>query len=615
MKNLKISLKFLALVTGMGAFCAACVIYASAQIFELHQKYSQILAGPTQVELYYVRGSGAISAASAAIATLIVSRTDSQKKSALATIADVRNRTQGYEDAAVKADPPSAETTHAMFARIYAMMDNDCRQTIQLGQTAGDATAAALAQAEFMSHCEPTASPLKKATLVAIKKLQSNREASERALEAQTTHAIFSMLAFMVGGLVVVMLGGFALVNANVVRPIERLGYAMTQLARGDLQVQVPGGDRRDEIGGMARAVQVFKDVGHEKLKLETASDGQRAIAEQERLRAELERARLAEDQAKVVSSIGAGLAKLSKGDLTHRLQTPFAGEYESLRQDFNAAVDQLQSAMAAVIERTHGLKAGVSEIGRASQDLARRTERQAARLEQTATALGQVTDTMRQAAINAGEARKIVSEATQDSERSGDVVSAAASAMTEIEGSARQIGQIIGVIDEIAFQTNLLALNAGVEAARAGDAGKGFAVVASEVRALAQRSADAAKEIKTLISASSQQVERGVDRVAETGRLLAQVSGHVAKINALVLQIAVSAEDQAKNLNDINKAVSEVDQVTQQNAAMVEEASTATRSVEDETDALAGLIGVFRVGGGQGILTVDSGTRRAHAA
>jgi len=592
-------------------------MYASAQIFELHKRYSQLLAGPAQVELYYVRGSGSASAITSAIALFAMSKTDSQKKSALAALASARERSKTYAKAAEKADPQSADATHALFAAVDSMIDIDCGPTIALGRAASDANGAALTQAEFMSKCEPAATPLKKVFLESVKKMTAHRQTIESALEAQTTHAVFTMAALMFSGLILVVFGGFALVNASVVRPLEGLADAMTRLARGDLQVEVPSGDRRDEIGGMARAVQVFKDVGVEKLRLESTSEGQRAITEQERLRSEQERARLAQEQAKVVSSIGAGLAQLSNGNLTHRLQTPFAEEYEGLRKDFNGAVDQLESAMRAVIDRTHGLKAGVGEIGRASDDLARRTERQAARLEEAATALSQVTDTMRQAAIGAGETRKIVSEASQDSERSGDVVSAAAAAMTEIEGSARQIGQIIGVIDEIAFQTNLLALNAGVEAARAGDAGKGFAVVASEVRALAQRSAEAAKEIKALISASSQQVERGVDRVAETGRLLAQVSGHVAKINTLVLQIAMSAEDQAKNLNDINLAVKEIDQVTQQNAAMVEEATAATISVMDETDALAGLVGAFRVGGGDARtqMTSQTTTRRANAA
>jgi methyl-accepting chemotaxis protein len=615
MNDLKISVKFLALITGLGAFCLICVVYASVEIFDIHKRYSELLAGPAQTELYYVRGSGSASAVTAAVALLTIAKTDSQKKSALAALASARERSDGFREAAEKADPKSADVTHALFSRLGSLIDDSCRQTIDLSRQAVDAAGAALAQAEFMSNCEPAAKPLKQAFLDAVKNLTAKRQALESALEAQTIRAIVTMAILMSSGLALVMLGGFVFVNGSVVRPLERLGDAMTRLARGDLQVQAPGGDRRDEIGGMARAVQVFKDLGLEKLKLETASEGQRAVAEQERLKGEQERTRVAEEQAKVVSSIGAGLAKLATGDLTHRLPTPFAREYEGLRQDFNGAVEQLQSAMSAVIQRTYGLTSGVGEIGRASEDLARRTERQAAQLEQTATAVSQATDAMRQAALGAGEARKIVSEATEDSARSGDVVSAAASAMTAIESSARQIGQIIGVIDEIAFQTNLLALNAGVEAARAGDAGKGFAVVASEVRALAQRSAEAAKEIKALVLASGQQVERGVDQVAETGRLLSRVSDQVAKINRLVLQIAVSADEQAKNLHNINQAVKEMDQVTQQNAAMVEEASTATQGVKDETEALASLIGAFRVSGGDRTIPVYGQARRASAA
>jgi methyl-accepting chemotaxis protein len=287
----------------------------------------------------------------------------------------------------------------------------------------------------------------------------------------------------------------------------------------------------------------------------------------------------------------------LSAGDLTFQLGDAFAPEYEKLRGDFNAAMRQLQETMRAVVDRTHGLRSGGQEITQASDDLSKRTEQQAASLEETAAALDQITATVKKTADGAIEARKVVAVAKDDAEKSSAIVSEAVGAMTRIEDSSRQIGQIIGVIDEIAFQTNLLALNAGVEAARAGDAGRGFAVVASEVRALAQRSAEAAKEIKTLISASSEQVAQGVALVGDTGRALDRIAEQVAQINGVVVEIAASAQEQATGLHQVNAAVNQMDQVTQQNAAMVEEATAAAHSLREETDALAELIAQFKVG------------------
>ncbi|MFZ5718667.1 MAG: globin-coupled sensor protein [Pseudomonadota bacterium] len=306
----------------------------------------------------------------------------------------------------------------------------------------------------------------------------------------------------------------------------------------------------------------------------------------------------LAAERASVAETVGAGMAAVAAGDLTRRLPETMPAEYEKLRGDFNAAMQQLQDAMRVIAANVQGMNSGADEISQAADDLSRRTEQQAATLEQTAAALDQITTTVQRTAEGADRADHVVAEARGDAEASGQVVRQAVSAMTEIENSSKQISQIIGVIDEIAFQTNLLALNAGVEAARAGDAGKGFAVVASEVRALAQRSAEAAKEIKTLISASSQQVEEGVGLVGRTGEALERIVGRVAEITSLVSEIAASAREQSTALAEVNLAVNQMDQMTQQNAAMVEESTAASHALASEARQLASLLSRFDVGG-----------------
>jgi methyl-accepting chemotaxis protein len=251
---------------------------------------------------------------------------------------------------------------------------------------------------------------------------------------------------------------------------------------------------------------------------------------------------------------------------------------------------------MHGIAGSASGIRGGAREVSSASGDLARRTERQAASLEEAAAAIEEITTVVRKSAEGANEARDVASRAHAEAARSGDVVREAVEAMAGIEHSARQITQIIGVIDEIAFQTNLLALNAGVEAARAGDAGRGFAVVASEVRALAQRSADAAKEIKALIMASTGQVETGVDLVRRTGEALEQIVAEVSRLNGLVAGIAGAAQEQALGMQQVNTTVADMDRTTQQNAAMVEEASAASAALAAEAETLARLIGQFRV-------------------
>ena len=323
--------------------------------------------------------------------------------------------------------------------------------------------------------------------------------------------------------------------------------------------------------------------------------------AETERARHEAARLEAEARQRHVVEALAAGLEKLAAGEMTFRISDDFAPEYEKLRGDYNSAMAKVEEALAAISETTSTLHSGASEISTAADDLSRRTEQQAASLEQTAAALDQITATVKKTATGAAHATEVVGVAKADAEKSGRVVGAAVEAMAGIEASSQQIGQIIGVIDEIAFQTNLLALNAGVEAARAGEAGRGFAVVASEVRALAQRSAEAAKEIKTLISTSADHVTSGVGLVGEAGQALKRIAAQVAEINTVVGEIAASAQEQATGLNQVNAAINNMDQVTQQNAAMVEQTTAASHNLSADADRLAGLVGRFRIGSGRG--------------
>ncbi|MEY8097002.1 methyl-accepting chemotaxis protein [Falsihalocynthiibacter sp. S25ZX9] len=310
--------------------------------------------------------------------------------------------------------------------------------------------------------------------------------------------------------------------------------------------------------------------------------------------RAEEQRKASTKEQDAVVEGLRAGLNSLSKGDLTASIEIEFSPQYEQLRSDFNEAIDALRKAMGSVVENSEMIRGETNEISKAADDLSRRTETQAATLEQTAAALDEMTSSVSSAAEGAGIARKMVIEARDNAEASGEVVREAVAAMSEIASSSQQISKITSVIDEIAFQTNLLALNAGVEAANAGDAGRGFAVVATEVRDLAQRSSQAASEINALISASEGHVKRGVQLVDQTGDALRGIFDRVSEISTHVGEIAVSADEQSRGLAEINIAVNQLDQVTQQNAAMFEETTAASHALTSEAENLATTMAQF---------------------
>ncbi|MCY1664462.1 methyl-accepting chemotaxis protein [Rhizobium sp. SL86] len=404
------------------------------------------------------------------------------------------------------------------------------------------------------------------------------------------------------------------LLSRLVVRPVTDMTGAMGRLASGDVSVSIPGTSRRDEIGHMAAAVAVFRDNMQERSRLAEEAEETRAMGEQERRDREAAKAQADEQTAFAVHSLAEGLGQLSNGDLTCVIQTPFAGDLDRLRVDFNTAVSKLNDALATVGRNARAIDTGASEIRASADNLARRTEQQAASVEETAAALEEITTTVKDSSRRAEEVGELVARARGGAEKSGEIVDKAVQAMQEIERSSSQISNIIGVIDDIAFQTNLLALNAGVEAARAGEAGKGFAVVAQEVRELAQRSATAAKEIKALITSSVNQVQNGVTLVNQTGEALDVIVRDVQEINRNIEAIVRAAREQSTGLQEINTAVNTMDQGTQQNAAMVEEQTAASHGLAGEAATLNALLAQFRIGdeANPARTSQGGGTRRA---
>ncbi|OLP43076.1 methyl-accepting chemotaxis protein [Rhizobium oryziradicis] len=333
--------------------------------------------------------------------------------------------------------------------------------------------------------------------------------------------------------------------------------------------------------------------------------DDMNADAEQQRAEFDRQRAEDAQADSRAMAILGKALSSLASGNLSVQLTDPLPEKHEGSRRDFNNAAEALRQAMLGISQTSEDICRGMQEISSSTSDLSRRTEQQASSLEETAAALDQITATVRRTSEGASQATIVAASAKDEAGKSSQIMKEAEVAMSEIATSSSQITQIVSVIDEIAFQTNLLALNAGVEAARAGEAGKGFAVVAQEVRALAQRSADAAKEIRGLIATSTQQVERGVTLVESTGQTLTAIVGKVTEMDRLITDIAASAREQATGLHEINTAVNHMDQVTQQNAAMVEESTAAVNEMNARSIELAKLIQRFSITGqGQAALS-----------
>ncbi len=607
--DLKIATKVMLPAIVLALVAVACVGVGVWQQKKLETAVVRIVEQRAPAELEMARFNRRVSGIGYA-AYRTVANSGSSEAAAAASKEIDDNFKSGNErlDKVAKADPETAKEVAGFRARFKKVYDSG-RQGADLGLQ--DANEAAIM---VMAVIDPDITALTKDVSAWTDKHSAETQATvEKARKDGATGVAITMLFGLISAAAALMFAVW-IGRSKIARPLINLSKTMEVLAQGSIDVNVVGAERRDEVGAMARSVQVFKDNA---LALRTAEAAQQRAAaetESERRRNEQVREAAAKEQAFVMEAIATGLNRLAEGDLTYRVDAEFPADYKRLQSDFNGAIAQMEDAMRTIVHAANGIGAGSDEIASAADDLSRRSEQQAASLEETAAALDEITATVRRSSAGAQEAARVVGSTRADAERSSVVVKGAVDAMQQIEKSSSEISQIIGVIDEIAFQTNLLALNAGVEAARAGDAGKGFAVVAQEVRALAQRSAEAAKEIKTLISTSSQQVNQGVSMVGQTGEALQAIVSKVGEIDALVGEIAASGQEQATGLNQVNAAVNQMDQTVQQNAAMVEQSTAASHSLKGEANGLMQMISRFRVAGAEATRVSASGgsARRA---
>jgi methyl-accepting chemotaxis protein len=448
--------------------------------------------------------------------------------------------------------------------------------------------------------------------------------------------------AFLGGGLLValmvaLMLGTMLLVS----RPLRRITATISDLVAGKDNVSIPSLNRGDEVGDIARSLDIFKAqiAQNQNLQRERSAAQAEQLAERERNEAtrqqqeeELDRSvakiidaavsghlgdriaagnlsgavgriaeginRLLDVTDRSLQQISAVLAGMADGDLSRRIHGDFSGVFARIQGDANSTAEKLTLIAGQLNDTARTVRDASGEISSGSQDLASRTESQAASIEETAASMHEITTTVKQNADSAQAANQLAVAARDTAEKGGSVVSQAVTAVTQIEGSAQKISDIVGLIDEIAFQTNLLALNASVEAARAGEAGKGFAVVAQEVRALAQRSANASKDIKALITESNAQVKTGAALVNQTGSSLTEIVAAIKKVSDIVAEIAAASREQATGLEQVNTAVGSMDEMTQRNGALVEETSASAQSLAMEAQRLAELVSFFKTGG-----------------
>jgi methyl-accepting chemotaxis protein len=595
LRNTKIRTKILSIILPICLVGIAGVLVVSTQLKDTVASYSDFITNDETAAVEMSRASQRVTALSySAYQILVYSTKDPEMAKFADDYADSKRVLLARLAAARQLVPSEAAALDKLTAQaneIVALTD----PAVKAGMLDDNDTATRLLK---------QADPLIDAEVVGVrawidafsKNIDSKSELLDQNANGTVTYALVILAVVFAASILIALV----ISSRGITLPIERLRARMAALASGDTTAEVPGSDRKDELGQMATAVSVFRDNAIERIRLESEANAGRSVSERERIAREAQKAQDAADTQFAVDGLGTGLTELAGGNTTFRIEQPFVAHLDQLRVNFNSSMAKLQETLQAVGDNAQAIAAGANEIRSASDDLARRTEQQAASVEQTAAALEEITTTVKDSTRRAEEAGSLVSRARTGARKSGDVMRDAIAAMEAIAKSSSEISNIIGVIDDIAFQTNLLALNAGVEAARAGEAGKGFAVVAQEVRELAQRSAKAAKEIKSLISTSGQQVHSGVDLVTKTGQSLQQIVVDVEEIDGNVKAIVEAAREQATGLNEINTAVNSIDQGTQQNAAMVEQSTAASHSLAKEVASLNELLAQFTVQDGK---------------
>jgi methyl-accepting chemotaxis protein len=425
--------------------------------------------------------------------------------------------------------------------------------------------------------------------------------ADETVGQSKRNLIILGVVAVLVG------LGAAVTMAASFSRPIRHAMAVSEKIASGEFSEEIKT-KRRDELGRLlvsldatrASLDQMEKNKERDRaeqlamLRAQVEEERQKTV-ETQNLAAE-EQARTAAELTQLIGMLGDGLSRLSIGDLTVRIIEPVGDAYLKLKDDFNATVDRLADTVAGIITSVQDVSNAAAEIATSTTDLSQRTEEQAAGLAETASSLQEISNSVKKNAENAQRANQFASGMRQVADDSTTVVTNAVDAMAKIEDSSREISEIISVIDEIARQTNLLALNAAVEAARAGEAGRGFAVVASEVRSLAQRSAQAAKDIKELIANSSNQVRSGVDLVNRAGVALREIVESIHNVSTIVADIAATTGEQAQGIDQVNQALNQLDEVTQQNSALVEENAATAKTLDHQAVDMSERVAFFKL-------------------